>query len=1233
MMGYSLTEAGELFTYSGLSDYYPIDDVLKLPEPKGRKFIESFDQSTNHITFDELNDFINNRNLSSISRILNNKTDDIRVSFEFQEGVNEKTFNIWKRRFIKTLNTHERSKLNPNSRTSALKNRIVNQIETLMLDPINIINMLNPISMDNAKDAASKTTLGNREKLMNYDVPTSMMIMQYQNMLGKNVIGSAASGLKAYFGELTYFNNIIDQIYNQLINNDSPQNIFENIKRIVFDGKYNSNDIRILGNTPLRKLINILDLKPNFKTLVLNNPNYNSKMQSHLKGYITNNILNFEKLLLDLEKTAWEYNTSQNISEILSAATDNAKELILAKINATLEFSDIYTYLITTGVSIPEIAEFMTSPIFNIVSKFAKNDIFATGDRFHDLDRTIEFVLDEKSLYSLPNLDKTFKQFLSDYKDKHTDVKSDFYELLRTNKDSRIALVNYLTEKCKTEKAKLSKKNYNEYGEFNDNYESQLDTMAPEDMTPVKPKTTYHEYLDIYNYVVRHLIPKNEMLDALDYNKSKKTLETLRDKILPGVEEQKAIASFFSINKGIETKDWDEYNWIEKQNKKINKMYLDRELKDAVKFDFVLFTKDEYYRNEQIKQFENIKTTFNVLDVITKVNHFWEMLKTVGLNRDLINTAAIFRLERKLEKEVLNKSDVLTPTDTRSISNKDWRVLSNYTRDVVTLNWFMRQPNLTISIPEDWEYYIANLSNSRIPKKYIASEPGKRLTIKLNTQEGIATFKRIVENHIIPSLKTDPDFKDNMFIQHLRRDAVPDNSAREFIRKYSFPFSLTNIEKGSTFERLYESIVKSFNRDMYKDVGAKFGIGSWSLGDLFFVYNLIVNKEGFGRSSMTKIFEDSINYGNEVKTAESYYNYIKLLDSESFNLSELRYDIDDLKMRLAESSAAYNYGVSVNKTDKNNPVIKITKGNGSYSIPILGRNLSDFTFNMWQFGSKGYETLPSLSNISITNFNKTYEPTLDNKEVLNTVVDLLVERIGNNSKIPVKVVSSADIQIMYGNRELQFATEETFSNTLNANSFIYNGVVYINSDNTKLDSPIHEFFHIICAGLKFSRRKAVRELYYKLLNDIAGVKDEAAEYYKEIGNAYADKHGSDLKEEVLVRALSDKFKNEFTSNWSKLISNNYDEAGNKIETLYSHQLKQAIIDTLNETLGTSISDNIKEDELGNYTLEQALVLFKSKLFELDGDWLTKTSISNNQTVATIKDRLVKTGDLKIGENC
>lgn len=321
MMGYSLTNSGELFTYSNLADYYNIDDVLKLPEARGRKFSQSVETSTNHITYDELISFINDRNLSPISKVLKNQSDDTRVSFE-QGDLDDKTFGIWKRRFIKTLNTHERTRLNPNSRTSALKNRIVSQIETLMLDPINIINMLNPISMDNAKDAAGKTSLGNREKLMNYDVPTSMMIMQYQNMLGKNVIGSAASGLKAYFGELTYFNDIVENIYHQILNNDSPQNVYNNLKRIVFDGKYNSSDIRILGNTPLQKIIDLIQLKPEYKTLVLDDISYNSKMQSHLKDYIEGQSLNFEKLLQKLQETAWQYNTAQNISEVLSAATD-----------------------------------------------------------------------------------------------------------------------------------------------------------------------------------------------------------------------------------------------------------------------------------------------------------------------------------------------------------------------------------------------------------------------------------------------------------------------------------------------------------------------------------------------------------------------------------------------------------------------------------------------------------------------------------------------------------------------------------------------------------------------------------------------------------------------------------------------------------------------------------------------------------------------------------------------
>jgi hypothetical protein len=38
-----------------------------------------------------------------------------------------------------------------------------------------------------------------------------------------------------------------------------------------------------------------------------------------------------------------------SISGLLSAATDNAKELILEKINANSNFVDIYTYLMSIG--------------------------------------------------------------------------------------------------------------------------------------------------------------------------------------------------------------------------------------------------------------------------------------------------------------------------------------------------------------------------------------------------------------------------------------------------------------------------------------------------------------------------------------------------------------------------------------------------------------------------------------------------------------------------------------------------------------------------------------------------------------------------------------------------------------------------------------------------------------------------------------------------------------------
>jgi hypothetical protein len=50
------------------------------------------------------------------------------------------------------------------------------------------------------------------------------------------------------------------------------------------------------------------------------------------------------------------------ISQLLSAATDNAKELILKKINCSSNMAKNYVYLLLMGFDIKDIVSFMTSP-------------------------------------------------------------------------------------------------------------------------------------------------------------------------------------------------------------------------------------------------------------------------------------------------------------------------------------------------------------------------------------------------------------------------------------------------------------------------------------------------------------------------------------------------------------------------------------------------------------------------------------------------------------------------------------------------------------------------------------------------------------------------------------------------------------------------------------------------------------------------------------------------------
>jgi CDP-glycerol glycerophosphotransferase (TagB/SpsB family) len=88
--------------------------------------------------------------------------------------------------------------------------------------------------------------------------------------------------------------------------------------------------------------------------------------------------------------------------------------------------------------------------------------------------------------------------------------------------------------------------------------------------------------------------------------------------------------------------------------------------------------------------YENVKSTYNVLDIAASVKQFAAMLKLVGTNRKLIEKAYILKAERSLAKQVLGENKKSTGSLsyglTQKFNEKEYQVLKNFTQDLITMN-------------------------------------------------------------------------------------------------------------------------------------------------------------------------------------------------------------------------------------------------------------------------------------------------------------------------------------------------------------------------------------------------------------------------------------------------------------------------------------------------------------------------------------------------------------------
>ena len=174
--------------------------------------------------------------------------------------------------------------------------------------------------------------------------------------------------------------------------------------------------------------------------------------------------------------------------------------------------------------------------------------------------------------------------------------------------------------------------------------------------------------------------------------------------------------------------------------------------------------------------------------------------------------------------------------------------------------------------------------------------------------------------------------------------------------------------------------------------------------------------------------------------------------------------------------------------------------------------------------------------------------------------------------------------------------------------FIKDGVIYINTDNSTIDTPIHELSHILLGSIRYTDP----ELYFSLVQVV-----EQLPRYKEFTQNFPNRTRGDVNEEIFVQEFS-KYLTKQPSLFDKLnvsiMSKLTYELYRNLDTLISGNYSVK-----------SISDNIFGNTISRLSQQlQSDIMNNKQTGSLDEGTL-------HRMLANLKEDLIKNNKLK--ENC
>ena len=1060
VMGWNILDDGRLPHKGNLYEYSQ-EEVDSLPNPTGEEFEIYYPNqddlySPEDIITININD-LRSEGIKILKQVLESGKHIIHfVGFSNDTGTPTAMEELClAENFVSTLNRYNNDtnakRVSRFSSAIAMNNALRNIIHGF--DDVSVQDaLLSPLNTDETDRLADKNAEAKADKTkFNPDLPTSIFKQQYNNMVGKASVGIVAQNTKT-FNVVTYNINakLNNLARNLLVDNISVDAVRSYLDSITFTSPLHPGEGRthVFGGLNFRSLINALKLKGE------------------------NALANEVQVL---QHNSLKNDPYDGLSNLMSAATDNAKLLDLSPLNATGNILNLYCYLVSIGESLEDAANLFTSKIFNIVNKFVPHNIFETDtSEYSALRDALNFLMDtgELNIVNRGDLTRLYYQrikYLYDNNDTFKSALKAATEDLVDNNGNPIPIT--IGGSLNLNEASISQaalKIYRNWLKQDLNGTEWTELLKAAKDFPATRNSKNHTVRLTY-YIENYLKLKYQLLSNVDSSELEK-LETAYN-LLGEADEFTSLGRFLKINQGQGGTSYEQYKIIANFNNSINSKYTEN--KADADFDLSEFFRpeNEAYRIAQINKYENIKARVNILDFIYNSPHFREMYNSVVKSGDIITansltSALIARLAKK-------------HTIGFALSPEIYNIITKYISDVITYTFIK-------NLPKSFAFKYGDFKDNDIRELV-----GTDMSAPINhvSANGGSYFKRFVERVLIPELKTGK-FSSNAFVQNL----VPVTDYKNGIKTFNYSITTGTGEFDQTAEH-YEAIKSGFLElaSQKLDNWTSEKTREWTYGDVFYLYHLMISGERYGSRGLGALFSELVtNKAFQSPLASSFLEAVSNLDAQ--------YQEDPTKIEEL---------LPLNETDLQ-ILIDIAKGDREASgIFTQTDKVFKFQGEVKPADPKPYQDLKLESKPRA------------GRELPFELYNIFKDIFGQNN---IQLTSN---EFLANNRTRLFnnLSDEEFNSLANAHGFIHNGIIYLNQDNFSGSTMFHEFAHIIAAHVKFSDNpwyyQAVDMLWNSDTPNINRLK-------KEIERSYPNRSVMDKKEELfaeyIARSVMDNFK-------------------------------------------------------------------------------------------------------------